>query len=156
MTNDQSPITIGSQPTTHHSSFIIHNFLIMVQEQNPDAQVADVNFWFKAAEVSAFPENGGACVKYADLQIAVFNFTRRGEWYACQNMCPHKQQMILARGLVGDQCGEPKVACPFHKKTFSLITGENLNGDKQDGECLEITTYPVKIEDGYVYIGIRE
>jgi nitrite reductase (NADH) small subunit len=123
----------------------------MVQEQNPDAQLAEVNFWFKAAEVSAFPENGGACVKYQDKQIAVFNFARRQEWYACQNMCPHKQQMILARGLVGDQCGEPKVACPFHKKTFSLVTGENLNG-----ECYEIETFPVKVENGFVYIGIRD
>ena len=123
----------------------------MLSTQNPDTRSSEITYWFKAAEVSAFPENGGACVKYQDQQIAVFNFTRRNEWYACQNMCPHKQQMILARGLVGDQCGEPKVACPFHKKTFSLITGENLNG-----ECYEIQTYPVKVEDGFVYIGISE
>ena len=127
----------------------------MVQEQNPDARIAEVKYWFKAAEVSAFPENGGACVKYQDQQIAVFNFTRRGEWYACQNMCPHKKQMSLARGMVGDQCGEPKVACPFHKKTFSLVSGENLNGE-QDGECMEIETFPVKVEDGFVYIGVRD
>lgn len=123
----------------------------MVPQQNLYAAFPGVKFWFKAAEVSAFPENGGACVKYQDQQIAVFNFTRRQEWYACQNLCPHKQQMILARGLLGDQCGEPKVACPFHKKTFSLETGENLNG-----ECYEIVTYPVKVEDGFVYIGIKD
>ncbi|WP_026463182.1 nitrite reductase small subunit NirD [Adhaeribacter aquaticus] len=123
----------------------------MIQAQNSDASLSEVTTWFKAAEVSAFPENGGACVKYQDQQIAVFYFARRNEWYACQNMCPHKQQMILARGMVGDQCGEPKVACPYHKKTFSLITGENLNG-----ECYEIQTYPVKVENGFVYIGIKE
>ncbi|GEO02468.1 hypothetical protein AAE02nite_01320 [Adhaeribacter aerolatus] len=123
----------------------------MLSTQNPDTRSSEVTYWFKAAEVSAFPADGGACVKYQNQQIAVFNFTRRNEWYACQNMCPHKQQMILARGLVGDQCGEPKVACPFHKKTFSLLTGENLNG-----ECYEIQTYPVKVEDGFVYIGITE
>ena len=116
----------------------------------------EIKVWYKAARVEDFPENGGACVKYQDMQIAVFNFSRRNEWYACQNLCPHKMQMVLSRGMIGSLNGEPKVACPFHKKTFSLITGENLNGDKQDGECLEITTYPVKIEDGYVYIGIRE
>jgi nitrite reductase (NADH) small subunit len=128
----------------------------MVQEQNPDARSAAVAFWFKAAEVSAFPENGGACVKYQEQQIAVFNFTRRKEWYACQNMCPHKQQMSLARGMVGDQCGDPKVACPFHKKTFSLVTGENLDGDPSGDECYQIETFPVKVEDGFVYIGIRQ
>jgi nitrite reductase/ring-hydroxylating ferredoxin subunit len=58
--------------------------------------------WFKAAPVEAFPENGGACVKYGDQQIAVFNFRARNEWYASQNLCPHKMQMALSRGITGD------------------------------------------------------
>ena len=123
----------------------------MIQTQHSTDRLAEVKYWFKAAEVAAFPENGGACVKYQDQQIAVFHFKNRNEWYACQNLCPHKQQMILARGLIGDQCGEPKVACPFHKKTFSLLSGENLNG-----ECYSVEIYPVKVEDGFVYIGFRE
>lgn len=109
----------------------------------------DVNKWFKAAKVEDFPKNGGACIKYEDQQIAVFNFTRRGEWFACQNMCPHKKEMALARGMIGETNGEPKVACPFHKKAFSLYTGENING-----EDYSVTTYPVKIEGGYVFIGL--
>ena len=108
----------------------------------------DVKIWFKAARVQDFPENGGACVKYKHLQIAVFNFSRRNEWYACQNMCPHKMQMVLSRGLIGSQQGEPKIACPFHKRTFSLKTGECLNAE----EC-KIEVYPVRIENGFVHIG---
>jgi nitrite reductase (NADH) small subunit len=49
-------------------------------------------------------------------------------------------------GSIGDV---PKVACPFHKKTFSLRTGECLNGD----DC-SIRTYPVKLDNDKVYIGI--
>jgi len=105
--------------------------------------------WHPAAGVEHFPENGGACVYVGGKQIAVFNFTSKNEWYACQNLCPHKQQMILARGMIGSHASEPKVACPFHKKTFSLITGKNLNGDTCD-----ITTYPIRVEDGVVYIGL--
>jgi nitrite reductase (NADH) small subunit len=108
----------------------------------------DVKVWFKAARAEAFPENGGACIKYKDLQVAIFNFTRRSEWYACQNLCPHKMQMVLSRGIIGSTEGEPKVACPFHKRTFSLKTGDCLNAE----ECA-IETYPVKVEDGYVYVG---
>lgn len=111
----------------------------------------DISTWFRAARVEDFPENGGACVKFKDQQIAVFKFSRRGEWFACQNMCPHKKEMALARGMIGDADGEPKVACPFHKKTFSLCTGENING-----EDYAVTTYPVKVEDGYVYIGVSQ
>lgn len=111
----------------------------------------DVKVWFKAAKVSKFPENGGACIKYKDQQIAVFNFTREDAWYACQNLCPHKMEMVLSRGMIGDENLEPKVACPLHKNNFSLKTGEHLNGDLGT-----IATYPVKIEDGFVYVGFSE
>ena len=106
--------------------------------------------WFKAAHISKFPSNGGACVKYSDLLIVVFNFTRRNEWYACQNLCPHKMQMALSRGMVGSQASEPKIACPFHKKTFSLKTGACLNAEED-----AIKVYPVKVENDYVYIGVE-
>jgi nitrite reductase (NADH) small subunit len=115
---------------------------------NPSTASSDIKVWFKAAHVSAFPEDGGACVKYKGLQIAVFNFSRRNEWYACQNMCPHKMQMVLSRGMIGSHNNEPKIACPFHKKTFSLKTGECLNAE----ECA-ITVYPVRVENDYVHIG---
>ncbi len=116
---------------------------------NLSAKPNDATFWFKAARIQDFPENGGACVKYKNLQIAVFNFTRRNEWYACQNLCPHKMQMVLSRGMIGSFQGEPKIACPFHKRTFSLKTGECLNA-----EACSITVYPVRIENGYVHIGL--
>jgi len=111
----------------------------------------DVKVWFKAALVNDFPENGGACVKYKDKQIAVYNFKRENTWYACQNLCPHKLEMVLSRGMIGDSNGIPKVACPMHKKVFSLESGENLNGDLE-----AIATYPVKIENNVVYIGFSE
>ena len=110
--------------------------------------LADVRIWYRAARISDFPENGGACVKYKDLQIAVFNFSRRGEWYACQNLCPHKMQMVLSRGMIGSTDGDPKIACPFHKKTFSLLNGQCLNAEEE-----KISVFPVKVEDGFIYIG---
>ena len=107
--------------------------------------------WFPACKTKDVPENGGVCVKYKHKQIALFNFTRRGEWYASQNMCPHRMQMALSRGMIGSLEGEPKVACPFHKKNFSLVDGHCMSDDD-----LKITTYPVKIEDELVYIGVLD
>ena len=105
--------------------------------------------WFKAAPAEMFPEDGGMAVRYGNEQIAVFNYTSMGKWFATQNMCPHKLEMSLSRGIIGDAKGEPKVACPFHKRNFSLETGNCLSGDD-----MHIKVYPVKVEDGYVYIGI--
>jgi nitrite reductase (NADH) small subunit len=105
--------------------------------------------WQKVCSVSDVPTDGGTCVKVADKQIAIFNFSRTGKWYATDNMCPHKQQMILSRGMIGDQAGEPKVACPFHKKTFSLQNGSCLSG-----EDYKIETYGIKIEEDSVFIAV--
>jgi nitrite reductase (NADH) small subunit len=108
--------------------------------------------WFRACRMEDVPANGGVCVKYQDKQIALFNFTRRSEWYATQNQCPHRMQMALSRGMIGSQQGEPKVACPFHKRTFSLIDGRCMTGEE---DC-SIVTYPVRLQDGDVYIGVTE
>ena len=105
--------------------------------------------WQVACPVDSIPEDGGACVLLDGQQIAIFNFTRRGEWYATTNECPHRQQMALSRGMIGSLGDEPKVACPFHKKTFSLKTGECLNDDGY-----QIATFPIRVEDGMVYVGI--
>jgi nitrite reductase (NADH) small subunit len=106
--------------------------------------------WVKTASVDNFPANAGACVLVNGEQIAVFNFAEESKWYATQNQCPHKGEMAISLGLTGDSNGTLKVACPFHKKSFSL----------EDGSCLtdegyQLKTYQVKVEDGYVYIGME-
>ncbi len=104
--------------------------------------------WVEVARVVDFPKDAGVSIKYGRAQIAVFNFSSRGEWYAVQNQCPHKKDMVMARGIVGDTEGHPKVACPMHKKTFSLEDGKCLTGEKY-----QLTTFPVKVtEDGKVML----
>lgn len=107
--------------------------------------------WLEVAKVSDIPQNGGACVKVEGKQIAIFNFTTRNTWYATDNLCPHKKQMILSRGLIGSKDGEPKVACPYHKKAFSLESGSCLTG-----EDLCIDTYPVKVEGENILLGLQK
>jgi nitrite reductase (NADH) large subunit len=103
--------------------------------------------WVPLVDADAVPPDGGIAVKYGRVQLAVFNFASRGQWYATQNMCPHKQDMVLARGIIGDHKGQPKVACPQHKKTFALDTGESLSGDPY-----RIASFPVQVNRGIVYV----
>ena len=105
--------------------------------------------WFKACRTDDVPADGGAAIKFQKEQIAVFYYARKNAWYATQNQCPHKMEMILSRGLLGDSAGEPKVVCPFHKQTFSLKNGKSLNGD-----CDDIKTYPVKVENGFIFVDV--
>ena len=103
--------------------------------------------WVKVADADDFPHDGGATIKYGKSQIAVYNFASRGEWYASQQMCPHKKAFVLSRGILGDADGAPKIACPLHKKTFSLESGACLSG-----EDYGIQVFPVKTENGAVYV----
>ena len=107
--------------------------------------------WYAACRVEDVPEDGGVCALIDGQQIAIFNFTTLGKWYATQNECPHKQQMAISRGMIGPMGDVPKAACPFHKKTFSLETGDCLN----DEACGHLRTYRVKVKDGIVFWAFR-
>ncbi|AWV99539.1 nitrite reductase small subunit NirD [Arcticibacterium luteifluviistationis] len=111
--------------------------------------VLETKAWVRACKVEDIPANGGACVMIDGEQIAIFNFERRGEWYATQNLCPHKQQMVLSRGMIGATKDEPKVACPFHKKNFSLKTGACMGE-----EDYQLKTYEIKVEGSDVFVGL--
>jgi nitrite reductase (NADH) large subunit len=103
--------------------------------------------WQKLARVDQFPTDGGSTIRHGKSQIAIYNFSRRGEWFATSAVCPHRKDSVLARGLLGDQAGEPKVACPLHKKTFSLWTGKGLSDPNY-----QVQTFPVEIRGEDVWV----
>ena len=102
--------------------------------------------WVTVGKTSDFAPNVGSAILYGESQLAVINNAQRGEWYATQNMCPHKQAFVLSEGIIGDADGISKVACPLHKKQFGLADGQQLDGD------LSLITFPVKIEGDDVLV----
>ncbi len=103
--------------------------------------------WKPVARVDQIPRDGGATIRHGKVQIAVFHFARRGTWHATQAMCPHRKDNVLARGLLGDQAGEPKVACPLHKRTFSLSTGKGLSDP-----TYQVRTFPVEVRGEEIWL----
>ncbi len=137
-----------ARPADWPSDFVsLEQFHLLDGQTLSDSQSVDECRWVKVGTTADFPIDGGATIKYGQSQIAVFNCASRGEWYATQNMCPHKKAFVLSRGIVGDAGGEPKVACPMHKKTFSLASGESLQGEEY-----RISTFPVRIVDHEVQL----
>lgn len=105
--------------------------------------------WVRVARAADVPADSGVTVRHGDLQVAVFHFAARGTWHACQAMCPHRGDMVLGRGLLGTENGEAKVACPMHKKTFSLDSGAGLSDPR-----FQIGIFPVELRDGDVYVSL--
>ncbi|MFN8544716.1 MAG: nitrite reductase large subunit NirB [Candidatus Binatia bacterium] len=103
--------------------------------------------WVQVARVEDVPRDGGVTIHHGGVPIAVFRFASRGAWYATQAMCPHRRDMVLGRGLLGTQGDEPKVACPMHKKTFSLETGRGLSDP-----AYRVQTFPIEERDGVVWV----
>jgi len=116
------------------------------QSPGDDVFARSEKSWVNVGKASDFSPNVGSPVLIGDTQLAVFNNAKRGEWYATQNMCPHKHAFVLSQGMIGDANSVAKVACPLHKKQFGLADGAELEGD------LKILTFPVKIEDGDVLL----
>lgn len=109
--------------------------------------------YFDGADES--PNGISATIKRGDTQLAIWRF--RGQFYATQQMCPHKRAFVLSDGLLGqDPCdakasapqSSPWVSCPHHKRNFDLGDG----ACKTDSS-LSIATFPVETrEDGLVYL----
>ena len=106
--------------------------------------------WIKVGTTGDVPADSGVCAKIGERQIAIFADAEKQNYYAIDNLCPHNQQMVLSRGLMGCEKGEPKVACPLHKHTFSLKSGKHLGGDSS--MCVD--TFNLKVESDEIYIEI--
>jgi nitrite reductase (NADH) small subunit len=94
----------------------------------------------KVADAAEVPLGGGIKVVIEDDEIALFNLN--GEYYAISDMCPHRGAPLSEGFLEQD-----KVFCPLHCFDFNLKTGES-----QVASHLRVATYPVKVEDGGVFI----
>jgi nitrite reductase (NADH) small subunit len=110
--------------------------------------------WIQVCHAKDVLVGGGGCVKLGGVQIALFRLPAAeggNDWYAVQNLCPHDGRQVLSRGLTGDAKGEPKVACPLHKNSFSLRTGAHLAGTATKPEW-SLETFPVREVDGLIFL----
>ncbi|MGK7755364.1 MULTISPECIES: nitrite reductase small subunit NirD [unclassified Roseovarius] len=96
--------------------------------------------WIDICALDDIPLRGARKLKTAQGCIAVFR-TAENEVFATSNTCPHKGGP-LADGIVHGQ----SVTCPLHNWVFDLETGQAR------GEDAAIATYPLRVEEGRVWI----
>lgn len=87
----------------------------------------------------------GVCALVAGRQVAVVR--AQDAVYAIDNFDPFSKAFVLARGIVGDRGGVPKIASPIYKQSFDLRTGQCL-----DDPRVSVATYEVRVERGRVLV----
>ena len=70
------------------------------------------------------------------------------EIYALSNYDPFSEAFVIARGIVGDRGGRPKIASPIFKQNFDLRTGVCL-----DDETVALPTYAARVRAGRIEVG---
>ena len=99
--------------------------------------------WIEVGSVEDIPRLGARVVKTAEGDIGIFR-TNDDKIFALRDSCPHAGGP-LSQGIVhGD-----KVTCPLHSWNIELATGEAVAPDEG---CA--ATYPVKVEDGTVFLSL--
>ena len=105
--------------------------------------------WVPACPVHLLvPGRGVAVLLPGGAQAALF-LLPNGMIYAVDNVDPYAGAAVLSRGLTGDRGGEPTVASPLLKQTFSLRTGAAL-----DDPAVALPTYGVRVQHGIVNVGL--
>lgn len=101
-----------------------------------------VTEWVRVADIEDIEPEQGLRVEIDGVPVALWNVD--GEFYATDDTCTHEEASLSE----GDLWGEV-IECPLHGAQFDVRTGEVLSLPA----IFPIATYPVKVEDGALYIG---
>nr|WP_314422203.1 nitrite reductase large subunit NirB [uncultured Erwinia sp.] len=110
--------------------------------------VSALQGWVELCDLQAIPPNAGMAARLANRQIALFHLPAHPQQvFALSNHEPDSDANVLARGLVGDVKGEPVVISPLYKQRFRLHDGHSV-----DGGPSALSVWPVKVENGRVWV----
>jgi nitrite reductase (NADH) small subunit len=103
--------------------------------------------WIRITRAENVPQREGRVLTLGSRPVALFNLGDR--FVALENRCPHNGGP-LADGIVGGT----SVTCPLHNWKICLDSGQVTKPCNPGTASVE--TFPVKVEDGIIFLGIEE
>ncbi len=100
--------------------------------------------WIEACEVDDIEVEDVIRFDHGDRTFAIYR-TDKGDFFASDGYCTH-ERFHLSNGLVMGNV----IECPKHNGRFDIASGQA----KRAPVCVDLKTYPVKIEADKVYIQI--
>jgi 3-phenylpropionate/trans-cinnamate dioxygenase ferredoxin subunit len=100
--------------------------------------------WIAACALDDIEKEGVIRFDHGGRTYAIYR-SAEDEVFCTDGLCTH-EQVHLADGLVMDY----EIECPKHSGTFDYRSGEALTPPP----CVNLKTYPVRVENGSVSIGV--
>jgi len=101
--------------------------------------------WIDAGPADRIYMEDVAPFEYGGRQFALYR-TADDRYFATDGLCTH-EDAELADGFVSGTI----IECPMHNGQFDFTTGEA----KGAPACVNLATYPVKIENGRIFLKIE-
>jgi nitrite reductase (NADH) small subunit len=114
--------------------------------QGMDEEPLPNSRWVEVCALTRITPGTGAAAIIDGEQIAVV-VARDGTVYALSNFDPFSKAFVIARGIVGDREGVPKIASPIFKQTFDLRSGQCL-----DEPNVRLPVFPTRVRDGKIQV----
>ena len=99
--------------------------------------------WHLVCAVEEIDQEDVIGFDFEGKHFAVYN-TEKG-FFATDGLCTHEAQSLADGIVIGSQ-----IECPLHQGRFDIPSGKA----KSAPVCVDLKTYPVKVEDGNVYIAL--
>jgi naphthalene 1,2-dioxygenase system ferredoxin subunit len=99
--------------------------------------------WIKLVPVHEVPGEDVIAVLAEGREIALYGM--EGQVYASDNVCTHGNARLCDGFLDGHE-----IECPLHQGKFDIRSGKAMCAPLTE----DLRTYPVKVEDGHVFIEI--
>jgi nitrite reductase (NADH) small subunit len=110
-------------------------------------QLEEAPDWLDVCALDDITPDTGVAALLGGRQIAIVRVGDGDQVYAVDNFDPFSHAFVIARGIVGDRGGVPKIASPIFKQNFDLRTGQCL-----DDPAVRLTAYAVRVTDGRIQI----
>jgi nitrite reductase (NADH) small subunit len=105
--------------------------------------------WVDVCALEDIGPDTGVAALVGGRQIAVVRVGDGADVYAVGNFDPFSRAFVIARGIVGDREGVPKIASPIFKQSFDLRSGQCL-----DDPAVCLPSYPVRVEGGRIAVAV--
>src|SRR3989344_3106122 len=99
--------------------------------------------WERVVSLQELEQKTNALFKKGSKHIAVFKVG--SDIWAIDNRCPHQGYPLVQGGV--EEC---VLTCNWHNWKFELRTGKRLTGGDN------VRTYPIKVEESFVWVEVAE